>query len=192
MTRALSTGAAIAVLAAAACGALFFVASVHAADQAVTPVRAEKLPNVPGKTITAVVVNYAPGGKRLVTVTPEACLPMCCRERSVRKTPQPDRPGFTRQVKAFSSRPAASISLARTRVRPNPRACLPSLLPTMAPSSPLSANEPGALVAYLTARWRGRSRHRSRAGGPSSDRACRRRRSRRRSTPRPARTGSRW
>jgi quercetin dioxygenase-like cupin family protein len=25
--------------------------------------RAEKLPNVPGKTITAVVVNYAPGGK---------------------------------------------------------------------------------------------------------------------------------
>jgi quercetin dioxygenase-like cupin family protein len=63
MTRALSTGAAIAVLAAAACGALFFVASVHAADQAVTPVRAEKLPNVPGKTITAVVVNYAPGGK---------------------------------------------------------------------------------------------------------------------------------
>ena len=29
----------------------------------VKPVRAEKLPNVPGKTLTAVVVSYAPGGK---------------------------------------------------------------------------------------------------------------------------------
>jgi quercetin dioxygenase-like cupin family protein len=29
----------------------------------VTPVIAEKLPNVPGKTLTAVVVAYAPGGK---------------------------------------------------------------------------------------------------------------------------------
>ena len=29
----------------------------------VKPVIAEKLPNVPGKSITAVVVNYAPGGK---------------------------------------------------------------------------------------------------------------------------------
>src|SRR4030095_5873217 len=27
------------------------------------PVRVEKLPNVPGKTLTAVVVTYAPGGK---------------------------------------------------------------------------------------------------------------------------------
>ena len=29
----------------------------------VKPVRVEKLPNVPGKTLTAVTVNYAPGGK---------------------------------------------------------------------------------------------------------------------------------
>ena len=29
----------------------------------VRPVMAEKLPNVPGKSITAVVVNYAPGGR---------------------------------------------------------------------------------------------------------------------------------
>ena len=33
------------------------------AAAAVKPVRAEKLPNVPGKTLTAVVVSYAPGGK---------------------------------------------------------------------------------------------------------------------------------
>ena len=29
----------------------------------VKPVLAEKLPNVPGKSVTAVVVTYAPGGK---------------------------------------------------------------------------------------------------------------------------------
>jgi quercetin dioxygenase-like cupin family protein len=61
MTRTLSAVAA--VLASAACGVVFFASPAHAADQTVTPVRAEKLPNVPGKTITAVVVNYAPGGK---------------------------------------------------------------------------------------------------------------------------------
>ena len=62
MTRTLS--AAVAVLASALFGACLFVAPGHAAgEQTVTPVRAEKLPNVPGKTITAVVVNYAPGGK---------------------------------------------------------------------------------------------------------------------------------
>ena len=33
------------------------------AEGVVTPVRTEKLPNVPGKSLTAVVVNYAPGGK---------------------------------------------------------------------------------------------------------------------------------
>jgi quercetin dioxygenase-like cupin family protein len=39
----------------------------HAADQTtgalVKPVLAEKLPNVPGKSLTAVLVNYAPGAK---------------------------------------------------------------------------------------------------------------------------------
>ena len=57
MTRTSSVVAAIVFASAAG-----FVPPAHAADQ-VTPVRAEKLPNVPGKTLTAVVVNYAPGGK---------------------------------------------------------------------------------------------------------------------------------
>ena len=39
----------------------------HAADETtgaeVKPVLAEKLPNVPGKSLTAVIVTYAPGGK---------------------------------------------------------------------------------------------------------------------------------
>ena len=35
----------------------------HAEGDKVTPVRSEKLPNVAGKSLTTVLVNYAPGGK---------------------------------------------------------------------------------------------------------------------------------
>jgi len=35
----------------------------HSEGDQVRPIRSEKLPNVPGKSITTVVVNYAPGGK---------------------------------------------------------------------------------------------------------------------------------
>src|SRR5437879_12909380 len=51
--------AALAVVALAIAGAH----AAHAEGDKVTPVRSEKLPNVPGKSLTAVVVNYAPGGK---------------------------------------------------------------------------------------------------------------------------------
>jgi quercetin dioxygenase-like cupin family protein len=50
--------AAGALLAGSAC-----LAAGEDAGAAVKPVAAEKLPNVPGKTLTAVVVSYAPGGK---------------------------------------------------------------------------------------------------------------------------------
>ena len=50
---------AMAVVALAIAGA----PAVRAEGDKVTPVRSEKLPNVPGKSLTAVVVNYAPGGK---------------------------------------------------------------------------------------------------------------------------------
>jgi quercetin dioxygenase-like cupin family protein len=39
------------------------LAAAQDAGADVKPVMTEKLPNVPGKSITAVVVNYAPGGK---------------------------------------------------------------------------------------------------------------------------------
>jgi len=58
MTSTLSRFAAIAMIASTS-----LVSGVAHAEGEVKPVRAEKLPNVPGKTITAVVVNYAPGGK---------------------------------------------------------------------------------------------------------------------------------
>ena len=52
-------------VAAAAVVALAIVGlpAAHAEGDKVTPVRSEKLPNVPGKSLTAVVVNYEPGGK---------------------------------------------------------------------------------------------------------------------------------
>ena len=57
------------ILTAAAFFAIGAVLSIPIRDAAgedagaVRPVGAEKLPNVPGKSITAVVVTYAPGGK---------------------------------------------------------------------------------------------------------------------------------
>ena len=45
-----------------AAGTWFRADSAEVGDQ-VKQVRTEKLPNVPGKSITAIVVSYAPGGK---------------------------------------------------------------------------------------------------------------------------------
>ena len=59
MTITMRRVAAMAVVALAIAGAH----AAHAEGDKVTPVRSEKLPNVPGKSLTAVVVNYAPGGK---------------------------------------------------------------------------------------------------------------------------------
>jgi len=59
MTRIISRLFAAIALATAMCAA----PAAHAEGDQVRPVRSEKLPNVPGKSITTVVVNYAPGGK---------------------------------------------------------------------------------------------------------------------------------
>lgn len=44
-------------------GALMALAATPAAAQTVKPVLAADLPNVPGKTMTVITVNYAPGEK---------------------------------------------------------------------------------------------------------------------------------
>ena len=59
MTMTIGRVAAMAVIVLAIAGA----PAAHAEGDKVTPVRSEKLPNVPGKSLTAVQVNYAPGGK---------------------------------------------------------------------------------------------------------------------------------
>jgi quercetin dioxygenase-like cupin family protein len=55
-------GAALVLVSALAAGTWFRADSAEVGDQ-VKQVRTEKLPNVPGKSITAIVVSYAPGGK---------------------------------------------------------------------------------------------------------------------------------
>ncbi len=46
-----------------ACGRALLPGQISPGDDLKQVVAAEKLPNVPGKTITAIVVSYAPGGK---------------------------------------------------------------------------------------------------------------------------------
>jgi quercetin dioxygenase-like cupin family protein len=51
------------IVALAVTGIACLCPSAHAEGDRVKAVLSEKLPNVPGKSLTAVVVNYAPGGK---------------------------------------------------------------------------------------------------------------------------------
>jgi quercetin dioxygenase-like cupin family protein len=53
----------IAILAVGATALLTAAATAHATGDDVHPVFSGALPNVPGKVLSAVVVNYAPGGK---------------------------------------------------------------------------------------------------------------------------------
>src|SRR5215510_3407133 len=55
-------GAVLVLVGALAAGTWFRADSAELGDQ-VKQVRTEKLPNVPGKSITAIVVSYPPGGK---------------------------------------------------------------------------------------------------------------------------------
>jgi quercetin dioxygenase-like cupin family protein len=54
-----------AIVALAVSGTACLGPSARAEADQVKAVLSEKLPNVPGKSLTAVVVNYAPGGKSL-------------------------------------------------------------------------------------------------------------------------------
>ena len=60
-----NTVAGIALLTATMVGAPYAGLADEDAGAKVQPVAMEKLPNVPGKSISAVVVTYAPGGKSL-------------------------------------------------------------------------------------------------------------------------------
>ena len=53
----------IAVLAVGATALLTAAATAHSTGEDIHPVFSGALPNVPGKALSAIVVNYAPGGK---------------------------------------------------------------------------------------------------------------------------------
>jgi quercetin dioxygenase-like cupin family protein len=61
--RSLITAAAVAVLSISAVSQTALAADAEAARESITPAFAEAIANVPGKTMTALVVDYAPGGK---------------------------------------------------------------------------------------------------------------------------------
>src|SRR6266513_3776974 len=82
----------------------------HAEGDQVKAVRTEKLPNVPGKTLTAVVVNYAPGGKSASHHHAGSVFAYVLSGAIRSENSATGQPRFTRRAKAFSNRPAASIS----------------------------------------------------------------------------------
>jgi len=120
------------ILAAAilAVGTLLAGPLCRAADD-VRQVTTEKLPNVPGKSITAIVVNYAPGAK---SVKHRHAGSVLAYVLSGERTRRPGRPESTRLARPSSSRRAASISSVRTPARRSPRACSPSSSPMTAPN----------------------------------------------------------
>src|SRR5262244_1847520 len=79
------------------------------AGATIRPVAAEKLPNVPGKTVTAVVVSYAPGGKSGKHHHAGSVLAYVLSGEIRSQNSATGRPRFTRPARASSSRRAASI-----------------------------------------------------------------------------------
>src|SRR5262245_55733709 len=81
----------------------------------VKPVSTEKLANVPGKSLTAILVSYAPGGKSGPHHHAGSVLAYVLSGRSVLKIPRPDRSKSIRPAKASLSRLEVGISSARMR-----------------------------------------------------------------------------
>ncbi|MFM0129498.1 cupin domain-containing protein [Paraburkholderia sediminicola] len=63
--RTLTATVALAALSIARISQTVFAADAAAARETITPAFTEAIANVPGKTMTALVVDYAPGGKSL-------------------------------------------------------------------------------------------------------------------------------
>ena len=119
MTRSIHGIAAIALLALV----MGNVPAAHAEGDKVTPVRSEKLPNVPGKSLTTVLVNYAPGGKSAGHHHAGSVMAyvLTGEIRSENSATGPAKVYTAGRLS--SSRPAASISSARMRARPSLQAC---------------------------------------------------------------------
>ena len=101
----------------------------------------EKLPNVPGKSITAIVVSYDPGGKsgRHHHAGSVFAYVLSGAIRSENSATGPAK--VYQAARASSSRRAASTWSARTPAPPSRPACSPSSSPTTAPSSRRSTTD---------------------------------------------------
>jgi quercetin dioxygenase-like cupin family protein len=73
-------------------------------------VMSQKLPDVPGKTLTALLVQYEPGGKTPKHHHPGSVMAFVVSGAIRSQTQPPARRGSTARVKRSSSRRAGSIS----------------------------------------------------------------------------------
>ena len=92
----------------------------------VTLVYEHALPNVPGKSIKGVLVEYGPGGSSSAhTHAKSAFIYATVLEGAIRSSVN-DGPVVTyRTGESFSEMPGDRHTLVRTRARPNPRNCWP-------------------------------------------------------------------
>jgi hypothetical protein len=133
--------------------------SAFAADstarETITPAFAEAIANVPGKTMTALVVDYAPGGKSPSHRHGQAFVVGYVLSGAIRS-----------RVNNGEERPASITRSAKTRARPNRRNCSPSswrIRKTKTSSrSTRSDGVAAALVAAHASRRPARLRRRSR------------------------------
>jgi hypothetical protein len=92
-------------------------------QETVTPVRAEKLANVPGKTMTVVIVSYAPGGKSSMHHHAGSVFAYVLTGAIRSENSATDRLRSTKLARVFSSHPAANMSSVKMRVQLNQPAC---------------------------------------------------------------------
>lgn len=96
-------------------------------DAEVTLVYEHELPNVPGKSMKGVLVEYGPAASRTVTHTrnPPSSMPPPSKTRSAAKSmTAPSR--STRLAKAFRSYQAIATASAKMPARRNRQSCSPS------------------------------------------------------------------
>ena len=104
------------------------VGSAMAADKnaKVTLVYEHALPNVPGKSIKGVLVEYGPGGSSPAHTHPKSAFIYATVLEGAIRSSVNDGPVFTyRKGESFSEMLVTGTALVRTRARPNPLSCWP-------------------------------------------------------------------
>ena len=102
------------------------VGSGIAADQdaKVTLVYEHALPNVPGKSIKGVLVEYGPGGTSSAHTHPKSAFIYATVLEGAIRSSVNDGPVVTyRTGQSFSEMPGDRTALVKTQARPNPRSC---------------------------------------------------------------------
>ena len=90
----------------------------------VTLVYEHALPNVPGKSIKGVLVEYGPGGTSSAHTHPKSAFIYATVLEGAIRSSVNDGPVVTyRTGQSFSEMPGDRTALVKTQARPNPRSC---------------------------------------------------------------------